>query len=122
VALVSRRRERYQVRSPNGRGLRQGRGREELLWSALKGDQRRDRALLHFPAARRRSVLGDDARVLSDEVEKIDSQFDAINYVKAVVQDDYGQLTLSFKATSRGLPCLRRRRRTTALSRRGRGS
>jgi alpha-glucosidase len=42
-------------------------------------------------------VLGDSAVVLSSNTQKVDTEFKAINYVKAEVPNEYERLTINFK-------------------------
>ena len=87
----------YALASPDGSlSLKVDVGKR-ILWSARKGDQ-----VMIEPSAislqiADGSFLGHDSRVVSDKAEKVDTQFAAINYVRAVVRDSYNQLTLEFE-------------------------
>ncbi len=42
-------------------------------------------------------TLGDKATIASSKTEKISNTFNPINYIKAVIHDEYNQLTINFK-------------------------
>src|SRR5690606_11301061 len=42
-------------------------------------------------------VLGENAEVTSDLIGEVDTEFEAINYRKAIVPDHYSQLSLNFE-------------------------
>src|SRR5262245_19960786 len=42
-------------------------------------------------------VLGDNAAITSSKTEKVNTTINAINYIKAIVPDEYSQLTLNCK-------------------------
>lgn len=95
-ALVRGQGQSYRLASPDGAlSVRVDVG-ETLLWSVRKGDQR----VLEPSAIALQlgdTTLGQSPRVVSDKTETVDTRFDAIHYVKAVVRDHYRQLTLELE-------------------------
>jgi alpha-glucosidase len=87
----------YRVSSPNGSLSVEVDVGKKLLWSALKGGQRMIEPSAISLQLADGSSLGDDARVVSHKLDKVDTQFAALHYVKAMVRDNYVQLTVDFK-------------------------
>ena len=88
--------KQYKLTSPDGAISVRVEVGKKLTWSTLKGDQ-----VVIAPSTISLqlgdgTVVGDNAKVTGDKVEKIDRQFNAINYVRAVVHDTCNQLTLNF--------------------------
>jgi alpha-glucosidase len=97
TAFVGAQGRRYVVQSPGGGVSIRVEVGKTILWSALMGEQRMIEPSAVSLELGDGTVVGKDARVVSHVLEKVATQFNAINYVKAVVRDDCNQLTLTFK-------------------------
>ncbi len=84
----------FDVRSPNGAVNLTVQAGTELEWSV----QDSGRPIIAPSAIALRlqggEVLGDNAKIISSSMEKVDSSFVAIDYIKSTVPDRYNQLTL----------------------------
>jgi alpha-glucosidase len=87
----------FEIKSPDGTIVVLVEAGDKLQWSMQhKGQQ------IIAPSAislqlEGGNVLGDNADIKSSNTEKIDTKFNAINYKKATVQDQYNQLTINCK-------------------------
>lgn len=87
----------YRIQSPNGAVTLDVAVGSQITWSVRKGDQliiEPSAIALHLMDG---TVLGGSAQVTANHTESIDTQFNAINYVKAVVRDRCNQLRLDFE-------------------------
>jgi alpha-glucosidase len=95
--LFAQKKNDFEVKSPNGDIVLKVQAGEKLQWSVQhKGQQ------IIAPSAisltlEGGEVLGDNANVSSAKTHSVDTQFNAINYTKAVVKDVYDELTLTCK-------------------------
>lgn len=87
----------YSVSSPDAAIIIKVEVGEKLAWSVTHGGQ-----TIITPSAislqlTTGETLGDKAAVISVKTDKVSSAFNAINYKKKTISDNYNQLTLSFK-------------------------
>jgi alpha-glucosidase len=87
----------FQVSSPDGSITVRVEAESKLLWSVKHRDQQ-----LIAPSAiglhlENGEVLGDNPKVTSSKMEKVKKEITAINYKKAVIPDEYNQLTIRCK-------------------------
>jgi alpha-glucosidase len=87
----------YHLRSPDGGVSLEVEVGKKVLWSVAKGGQTMVEPSAIALQLGDGTVLGDDARVVSQKVVDVDTRFAANNYVRATVRDHYRQLTLDFK-------------------------
>jgi alpha-glucosidase len=87
----------YQIKSPSGALSVQIDIGEKITWSAKKGDQQIIEPSSISLQLGDGTVLGANAKVATDKVEKIDAQIKTINYVRSVVIDRCNQITLTFE-------------------------
>jgi alpha-glucosidase len=95
--LQAQRAKFYEAKSPNGSVTLKLEAGAKLLWSVYhKGRQ------IIAPSAislslQNGEVLGDNAKISTPKIEKVNTSFKAINYRKAVVSDMCTQITLNCK-------------------------
>src|SRR4029077_13908887 len=86
----------FEVASPNGNIQVHIDITRKLKWSIKNGNQQ-----IIEPSSislqLQNEVLGDNASVTSSKTEKINTTINAINYIKAIIPDEYNQLTLNCK-------------------------
>ncbi|HZL47170.1 MAG TPA: glycoside hydrolase family 97 protein [Opitutaceae bacterium] len=87
----------YQLKSPSGALAVQIDVGAKLTWSARKGDQPVIEPSAISLQLADGTVLGANAKVVTDKVERIDAQIKAINYVRSLVADRCNQITLTFE-------------------------
>jgi len=84
----------YDVQSPAAQLVLHVEAGPKMLWSAsLKGKTLILPSALSMELADG-TILGNGARILSADKKAVNTQFNAFNYIKAVVRDEYNQLTL----------------------------
>lgn len=87
----------YEVKSPGGAIIVKVETGVKLQWSVQhKGQQIIDPSAISL-SLQSGEILGDNAKVITQKTENVNSSFDAINYRKSVVADIYNQLTLNCK-------------------------
>lgn len=95
--LSARKAKVYEMKSPNGSIILKVEAGDKLQWSVQhKGQQ----LIIPSPislALQTGEILGDNAKVTSAKPVSIDSEFDAVNYRRAVIKSSYNQLTLNCK-------------------------
>jgi alpha-glucosidase len=87
----------YEMKSPNGSITLKVEAGNKLQWSV---QHRGQQLIVPSPislALQTGEIFGDNAKVTSAKPESIDSEFDAINYRRAVIKNSYNQLTLNCK-------------------------
>ena len=87
----------FQVSSPDGSITVRVEAESKLLWSVKHRDQQ-----IIAPSAiglqlENGEVLGDNPKVTSSKMEKVKKEITPINYKKAVIPDEYNQLTIRCK-------------------------
>lgn len=86
----------FDVASPNGNVKLHVAVSSKLQWNVQQKDQQ-----VIEPSAislqLQDEVLGDNAAITSSKTEKVNASINAINYIKAIVPDEYNQLTLNCK-------------------------
>jgi alpha-glucosidase len=97
LILTAQKAKVYEVKSPNGSITLKVEAGAKLQWSVQhKGQQ----LIVPSPISltlQSDEILGDNAKVLSAKPTSVNTQFDAINFRRAVIKDDYNQLALNFK-------------------------
>jgi alpha-glucosidase len=97
IILSAQKAKVYEVKSPNGSIILKVEAGAKLQWSVQhKGQQ----LIVLSPISltlQTGEVLGDNAKVLSVKPASVNTQFDAINFRRAVVKDVYNKLTLNCK-------------------------
>jgi alpha-glucosidase len=87
----------YEIKSPNGSIILKVETGGKLQWSVQhKGQQ----LIASSPVSltlQTGEILGDNAKVISAKPVRVDSEFDAINYHRALITDNFTQLTLNCK-------------------------
>ncbi len=97
ISLYAQKGKVLQVTSPNGAIVVKLEAGSQLEWSvAHKGKQ------IITPSAialqlQSGEVLGEDPKISSSKMEKVKKTINAINYKKAIIPDEYNQLTVRFK-------------------------
>ncbi|MCX6259512.1 MAG: glycoside hydrolase family 97 N-terminal domain-containing protein, partial [Bacteroidia bacterium] len=87
----------YEVKSPNGSIALKVEAGAKLLWSVQhKGQQIIEPSAISL-LLQRGEVLGDNAKISTPKIEKVNTSFNAINYRKSVVSDVCNQITLNCK-------------------------
>ena len=97
IVSVAQKSKSYQVASPDGANVIKIDAGNRLLWSVTNKAQT---VLAPSPISMQLTngqMLGDKASVASAKTAKVATTFNAINYKKKVVQDNYNQLTLNCK-------------------------
>ena len=97
LVLQAQRSKQYDLKSPDGNLSVHLEAANKLQWSVMHKGQP-----LITPSAislqlEGGDVLGDNARITSAPVQKVNATIQAINYKKAVIPDQYNQLTLNCK-------------------------
>ncbi|MFW5699633.1 MAG: glycoside hydrolase family 97 protein, partial [Bacteroidota bacterium] len=95
--LVNAKDKNFEIKSVDGRIVVNVTAGEKLTYSVTHSGQK-----IIAPSAialklQNGDILGEDVKVKSSDKKEVDSQFEAINYRKAIVRDRYNQLTLEFK-------------------------
>ncbi len=96
-SILAAKNKDFEVKSPDGAVILKVEAGAKLEWSVqLNGQQ------IIAPSALSMileggEVLGDNAIIKSTSTENINTKFDAINYIKAVIPDNYNQLTINCK-------------------------
>lgn len=95
--LTAQKAKVYEVKSPNGSIILKVEAGAKLQWSVQhKGQQ----LIVPSPiwlTLQTGQILGDNAKVLSAKPASVNTQFNAINFRRAVIKDVYNQLTLNCK-------------------------
>jgi alpha-glucosidase len=87
----------YEVKSPNGSIALKVEAGAKLLWSVQhKGQQIIEPSAISL-LLQSGEVLGDNAKISTPKIEKVNTSFNAINYRKSVVSDVCNQITLNCK-------------------------
>jgi alpha-glucosidase len=95
--LYGRQDQSYEVKSPDGNITVQIKAGDKLQWSVQHKEQQMIAPSAISMTLQGGQVLGDNAKVSSAKKQSVNTQFNAINYRKAVVKDVYNQLTLTCK-------------------------
>ena len=96
-SILAAKNKDFEVKSPDGAVILKVEAGAKLEWSVqLNGQQ------IIAPSAismilEGGEVLGDNAIIKSSNTENINTKFDAINYIKAVIPDNCNQLTINCK-------------------------
>ncbi|MFW6224473.1 MAG: glycoside hydrolase family 97 N-terminal domain-containing protein, partial [Bacteroidota bacterium] len=95
--LANAKDKNFEIKSVDGRIVVNVTAGEKLTYSVTHSGQK-----IIAPSAialklQNGDILGEDVKVKSSDKKEVDSQFEAINYRKAIVRDRYNQLTLEFK-------------------------
>ena len=96
-SILAAKNKDFEVKSPDGAVILKVEAGAKLEWSVqLNGQQ------IIAPSAismilEGGEVLGDNAIIKSSSKENINTKFDAINYIKAVIPDNCNQLTINCK-------------------------
>ncbi|MES1221364.1 MAG: glycoside hydrolase family 97 catalytic domain-containing protein, partial [Bacteroidota bacterium] len=86
----------FDMQSPDGNIKLHVDVAEKIQWS-VKHKGRQIIAPSALSMQLQNEALGDNAKIISSKTEKISGTNNAINYIKAVVHDEYYQLTIKFK-------------------------
>lgn len=94
--LFAQKTKAYEVKSPDGNISVNVEAGSKLQWSVQhKGEQVIAPSAISMQFDN--GVIGDNASVSSAPIKKVNTVFNAINYKKATVQDQYNELTLNCK-------------------------
>jgi len=96
VTSLAQKDKSFDVASPNGNVKLNIDISSKLQWSVRQKDQQviePSSISLHL----QNEVLGDNVVIASSKTEKVNVTINAINYIKAIIPDEYNQLTLTCK-------------------------
>ncbi|MEO6329859.1 MAG: glycoside hydrolase family 97 N-terminal domain-containing protein, partial [Ginsengibacter sp.] len=96
AVLFAQKTKMYQVKSPDGSITLEAEAGSKLQWSLQhKGQQIIAPSVISLQLTD--AVLGENAVVTSAPIKKVNAVINAINYKKAIIPDEYNELTLNCK-------------------------
>jgi len=95
--LIGQNQQQFKIKSQNGAIEVTINTGNQIEWSILHKDQHVIQPSIAAIQLENGTVLGERSIVKSSQEIKINETFSAINYKKAVVEDNYNQLTINFK-------------------------
>jgi alpha-glucosidase len=95
--LCAQKKNDFEIQSPDGAIILTVQSAEKLQWSVEHAGQQLINPSPISLQLEDGRILGDNAKISASKVEEVNSEFKAINYRRAVVKDQYNQLTLNCK-------------------------
>ena len=87
----------YQLTSPDGKNIVKVETGDKLQWSVMNNSTEVIAPSSISMQLQTGEVLGNNAKITSSKTEKVNTSFNAIDYIKDIIPDVYNQLSLNCK-------------------------